>query len=356
MELDVGSFMSKPTIQQFDAFRKKDLIQIAEILKVSVVSSAPKQVVKAEVYAKLVEQGFLSADGEIEKSVCETAETDLTSQSDPLLLLKVKEVELQIKRQEHENRMLHLRELEMVHKEKERERAFTASPSVVTPVHASMPSPIQPAAVNLFDPSKYIKLVPPFRESEADAYFIAFERIAAKLNWPKDMWGLMLQCSLVGKAQEVCSALPIEESLNYDLVKAAVLRVYELVPEAYRQKFRNYTKSAKQTFVQFARDKRALLEKWCAASKTTTFEQFQELILLEDFKNCFSDNLVIYLNEQKVKSLSEAAVLADEYILTQDCIFFCCWPESWYFNVFRCAETFDVHSLNETYGALCGRG
>lgn len=321
MELDVGSFMSKPTIQQFDAFRKKDLIQIAEILKVSVVSSAPKQVVKAEVYAKLVEQGFLSADGEIEKSVCETAETDLTSQSDPLLLLKVKEVELQIKRQEHENRMLHLRELEMVHKEKERERAFTASPSVVTPVHASMPSPIQPAAVNLFDPSKYIKLVPPFRESEADAYFIAFERIAAKLNWPKDMWGLMLQCSLVGKAQEVCSALPIEESLNYDLVKAAVLRVYELVPEAYRQKFRNYTKSAKQTFVQFARDKRALLEKWCAASKTTTFEQFQELILLEDFKNCFSDNLVIYLNEQKVKSLSEAAVLADEYILTHKTVF-----------------------------------
>lgn len=58
MELDVGSFMSKPTIQQFDAFRKKYLIQIAEILKVSVVSSAPKQVVKAEVYAKLVEQGF----------------------------------------------------------------------------------------------------------------------------------------------------------------------------------------------------------------------------------------------------------------------------------------------------------
>lgn len=76
--------------------------------------------VKAEVYAKLVEQGFFSADGEIEKSVCETAKADLTSQSDLLLLLKVKEVELQIKLQEHENRMLHLRELEMVHKEKER--------------------------------------------------------------------------------------------------------------------------------------------------------------------------------------------------------------------------------------------
>ncbi len=88
-----------------------------------------------------------------------------------------------------------------------------------------------------FDPSRHIKLVPPFRESEVDAYFIAFERIAAKLNWPRDMWALMMQCSLVGKAQEVCSALPIDDSLNYDVVKAAVLRVYELVPEAYRQSF-----------------------------------------------------------------------------------------------------------------------
>ncbi|KAI2655642.1 Transposon Ty3-I Gag-Pol polyprotein [Labeo rohita] len=135
------------------------------------------------------------------------------------------------------------------------------------------------------------------------------------------MWALMLQCSLVGKAQEVRSALPIEESLNYDLVKAAVLRVYELVPEAYRQKFRSYTKSAMQTFVGFACNKKVLLEKWCAASKTTTFDQLQELILLEDFKNCLPESLVVYLNEQKVNSLSAAAVLADEYMLTHKTTF-----------------------------------
>lgn len=131
----------------------------------------------------------------------------------------------------------------------------------------------------------------------------------------------MLQCSLVGKAQEICSSLPIEESLNYDSVKAAVLRVYELVPEAYRQKFRNYTKSVKQMFVSFARDKKVLLEKWCAASKTTTFEQLQELILLEDFKSCLPDNLVVYLNEQKVNSISAAAVLTDKYTLTHKTAF-----------------------------------
>ncbi len=64
----------------------------------------------------------------------------------------------------------------------------------------------------------------------------AFERVAGKLRWPRDMWALMLQSNLVGKAQDICAAMPIEDSLNYDLVKTAVLRAYELVPEAYRQK------------------------------------------------------------------------------------------------------------------------
>lgn len=91
-----------------------------------------------------------------------------------------------------------------------------------------------------FDVVKYIKLVPPFREAEVDCYFTTFECIAVKLGWPKDMWGLFLQCNFVGKAQEDCSSLSIEQSLDYEVVKAAVLRAYELVPEA------------KETYVEFA--------------------------------------------------------------------------------------------------------
>lgn len=150
---------------------------------------------------------------------------------------------------------------------------------------------------------------------------MAFERVAAKLKWPRDMWALLLQCNLVGKAQEVCAALPIEDSLNYDVVKLAVLRAYELVPEAYRQKFRSCSKSAKQTFVEFAREKKALFEKWCLSTKITTIEELQELILLEDFKNCLPDGVVMHLNEQKVSKLSDAAILADEFVLTHKTVF-----------------------------------
>lgn len=54
-----------------------------------------------------------------------------------------------------------------------------------------------------FDAGRHIDLVPPFGESEVDSYLNAFKRTAATLKWPKSVWLLLLQCKLVGKAQEV---------------------------------------------------------------------------------------------------------------------------------------------------------
>lgn len=96
-----------------------------------------------------------------------------------------------------------------------------------------LPPPTHPP---IFDIGKHISLVPIFRETEEDAYFGAFQRIAAALQWPLQAWPLLLQCKVHGKAQEAVAALSLEDSLNYDSVKAAIMRAYELVPEAYRQK------------------------------------------------------------------------------------------------------------------------
>ncbi len=64
----------------------------------------------------------------------------------------------------------------------------------------------------------------------------------------------------MGKALEVFSTLSLEDSLNYDAVKLAILRAYELVPEAYRQKFRGHKKNSSQTFVEFSREKALLFD------------------------------------------------------------------------------------------------
>ncbi len=163
--------------------------------------------------------------------------------------------------------------------------------------------------------SKHIVLVPQFRETEVDSHFSAFECITTSLHWPKEVWCLLLQCRLFGKAQEVCSTLLLEESLKYESVKSAILRAYELVPEVYRELFRKHKKSPTQTFVEFVREKGVLFDKWCNASKASDFDTLRELILLEEFKGCLSEHVVVYLNEQKVTTLSQAAVLCHAMLL-----------------------------------------
>ncbi|KAF7711489.1 hypothetical protein HF521_000500, partial [Silurus meridionalis] len=139
--------------------------------------------------------------------------------------------------------------------------------------------------------SRHIGLVPLFRENEVDAYFAVFERIATTFNWPKSLWTLLLQCKLSGKAQEACSALNLEQSLDYE-----------------------------QTYVEFAREKTTLLDKWCSASGVRNFNQLK-LILLEEFKSCLHEQLVVHLNEQKIDTLAKAAIFADKFVLTHKVIF-----------------------------------
>lgn len=80
-------------------------------------------------------------------------------------------------------------------------------------------------------------------------------------------------------------------------------------------------KSGSKTFVEFARDKESLFDRWCAANKTSTYEALRNQILLEDFKINLPERIVMHLSEKKVVTLGQAAVLADEYALTHKMVF-----------------------------------
>ena len=76
--------------------------------------------------------------------------------------------------------------------------------------------------------------------------------MADRLKWPSKYWTTLLHHVLVGKGVEVYSQIGRAESADYKYVKDAILRAYEQVPEAYRPKFRNFTKASSQTYAEFA--------------------------------------------------------------------------------------------------------
>ena len=112
-----------------------------------------------------------------------------------------------------------------------------------------------------FDVTKHIRLVPPFQEKEVDKYFLHFDKVAENLKWPKEHWTLLLQSVVTGKASEIYTQVSLEQSSDYVIVKELILKAYELVPEAYRQKCRNCRKENDQTHVEFGRTKEQLFDR-----------------------------------------------------------------------------------------------
>ena len=168
-----------------------------------------------------------------------------------------------------------------------------------------------------FDVTKHIMPVPPFQEKEVDKYFLHFEKVAENLNWPKEHWTLLLQSVLIGKAREIYTQLGVEQSHHYETVKELILKGYELVPEAYRQKSRNCKKDSNQTNVEFARNKEQLFDRWCCFKKIDqNYDKLRQFMLLEEFKRCIQSDVKTFLDEKQVETLQEAARLADDYYLT----------------------------------------
>ena len=121
---------------------------------------------------------------------------------------------------------------------------------------------------NDFDLTKHTRLVPQFNESEVDKYFQHFEKIAKNLHLSENVWSTLLQVAINGKVQETFAALSVDDSSDYDVVKAAILKAYGLVPETYHQKFRNYRKYDEQTYVEFANQTEVYFDRWCSVKES----------------------------------------------------------------------------------------
>ena len=123
-----------------------------------------------------------------------------------------------------------------------------------------------------------------------------------------------MQSVLVGKAQEIYGSLSVEPSYNYEHVKEAVIKAYDLVQEAHRLKFRNYLKYDSKTHVEFAREKENLFNRWCHSKEVgQDFEKLTQMVLLEEFKDKVRPDIRSHLDEQKPEGLKKAAVIKPDW-------------------------------------------
>ncbi|XP_068231305.1 uncharacterized protein [Palaemon carinicauda] len=164
-----------------------------------------------------------------------------------------------------------------------------------------------------FSLTKALKLLPPFYEKEPDVFFGIFEDTATTLHWPKEQYVLLIRSALKGKAAHIASQM-LEER-DYYVLKKAVLDAYTITAEGYRQMFRNSIKGTTQTYLELFQVKLKQFRKWLESENITTFEQLQNLMVLEEFLRRIPSNISMYIRERQEKEGKKAALLADEYHL-----------------------------------------
>ena len=326
MSFDLDKFTAEPSVELLNLGKKTDLLNLAKHYKLSEIKSSMR---KHEIKNILV-QYFVDEEIFNENALSLIVDIQSVSSSKELeLKFQIRQVEIQEREKEwereREREERKEREKEREREEREKEREFQLRMrEIEMQERANQP---KQKIEHSFDVTKHIRLVPPFQEKEVDKYFLHFEKIAENLNWPKEHWTLLLQSVLIGKAREIYTQLGVEQSHHYETVKELILKGYELVPEAYRQKFRNCKKDSNQTHVEFARNKEQLFDRWCCSKKIDqNYDKLRQLVLVEEFKRCIQSDVKTFLDEKQVENLEEAARLADDYYLTHK-VFFIAKPK-----------------------------
>ena len=192
-------------------------------------------------------------------------------------------VELQKQKLEQEQ-ALKLQELE--HKQKLELLSVQAETGVKVPKSDDSQTCFKFPKIPTFDDHK----------DEMDSYLLRFERYAEAQQWPKKIWATNLSALLRGKALDVYALLPSAEALNYDALKSALLKRYDLTEDGFKRKFRSCRPEMGETFSQFSVRMSNYLNRWIEMSKIAkSFDGLYDLILRDQFLNVCNRDLALFL-------------------------------------------------------------
>ena len=159
-----------------------------------------------------------------------------------------------------------------------------------------------------------IKLLPLKDNDNLTAYLTRFERVATLYNWNDARKALQLANLLQGRALEIYSNFDAETSASYILLKAELLKCFNLNEEHYRKEFRSARLGQNSTFNQFATDLGRKFDIWLERAEVEkTFQALRDKMLSDQFLASVTPELRTFIREHSVTKFSEIVTLADNY-------------------------------------------
>ena len=149
---------------------------------------------------------------------------------------------------------------------------------------------------------------------DIDSYLERFERFAKIQNWDPNDWAIMLSALLSGTALDVYARLSSTEAVDYDIVKGALLKRYNLTEEGFRSKFRTSNPDQGENPSQFITRIRMYMKRWMEMAEVKTYEALQDLIIREQFMDICNKELAMYLKEKQYISLGDMCKQAERFL------------------------------------------
>ena len=106
--------------------------------------------------------------------------------------------------------------------------------------------------------------------------------------------------------------LSVADANDYEKLKDALLKNFDMTERGFRKKFRNDRPERSETFIQFGSRLRSYLDKWIDMAKIeNTFEAICDFMARDQFLESCSRELYVHLKPKTFKNLDEMAKEAD---------------------------------------------
>lgn len=155
---------------------------------------------------------------------------------------------------------------------------------------------------------------------DIEHFLTMFERVANAYKWPDNVWVLKLAPLLTGKAQAAYANMDSDKAQNFDEVKQAILKRFNINEETYRQRFRSTKKKAEESYTETEVRLRDLSKKWLKP-KERNKDELVDVIIREQLVNAMPRDLQLRVRERKPKTAEEAGTIADDIISARGSIF-----------------------------------
>nr|XP_055075226.1 nuclear pore complex protein Nup153-like isoform X1 [Misgurnus anguillicaudatus] len=144
-------------------------------------------------------------------------------------------------------------------------------------------------------------------------YLLTFERLAEAYQWSKEDWASYLKPFLTGEARSAFVEMDPVHAQDYDSVKTAILKKYEIRAESFRQRFRNLNTPVDESPQELYTRLKGLFCKWVNYDSSTK-KDIMETLVLEQYLQVLHPDVRTWIKEHDPATAEEAASLVEAYI------------------------------------------